>query len=103
MTNTDRVAIGIYRKKPVEVQAIQWTGDNARALVEFTGKKFDVFTEPCQEDLDATASVFDMLHSTWVLCYTGDWIIRGIRGEFYPCRDDVFRETYEEVFGGRST
>jgi hypothetical protein len=47
------------------------------------------------EDPDADAQVYDKLHSTWVFVYTGDWIIKGIRGEFYPCRPDVFAESYE--------
>ncbi len=49
------------------------------------------------DDPEATASVFDELHFTWVLVYDGDWIIRGIKGEFYPCRPDVFAATYDEV------
>lgn len=87
------------RKKPVEIQAIQWTGDNADAVEEFAdGRLFmelDERDRANSDDPEATGQVFDRLHSTWVLVYTGDWIIRGVQGEFYPCRDSVFRETYE--------
>ena len=44
-----------------------------------------------------TAVVYDTLHGTWVNVSTGDWIIRGVEGEFYPCRPDVFAETYEPL------
>lgn len=84
-----------YRKRPVVIDAIKWTGDNAAAIESFAGHSFNVFDEPRPEDPDATAEVLDSLHSTWVLVYTGDWIVRGVRGEFYPCRGSVFAETYE--------
>jgi hypothetical protein len=86
-----------HRKKPVEVDTIQWTGDNALEVVAFTGPEnlmtFD--DEVCAEDPDATAAVFDKLHSTWVLVYTGQHIVRGVKGEYYPLADDVLAETYE--------
>jgi hypothetical protein len=91
------------RKKPVEVQAIQWTGANIDEIFEFTGcDKFDLLDEQQRRDgadPDATAAVFDVLHSTWVLVYDGQWIIRGVKGEFYPCAADVFAETYEQLTG----
>lgn len=87
-----------YRKRPVVVQAIQWTGQNAADIDTFTGGRFvalDAEDRANCDDPDATAQVLDTLHSTWVLTQTGDWIIRGVSGEFYPCRDDVFTATYE--------
>ena len=91
-------AIRRFRKKPVEVEAVQWTGDNWYFIREWTDNKFNVlYEEDRTDDPDATAEVLDGLHSTWVLVYDNDWIIRGVKGEFYPCRDEVFRETYEEV------
>jgi hypothetical protein len=89
-----------FRKKPVEVEAVQWTGDNAADLNHFAASHFDVLNEQDRancDDPEATAQIYDALHSTWVLVYTSDWIIRGIKGEFYPCRPDVFDATYEPV------
>lgn len=86
---------GRFRKKPVVVDAVQWTGDNEGELDAFCSTEFDVLGAPVDDDPEATAQVFDRLHSTWILVYAGDWIIRGLRGEFYPCRDSVFRESYE--------
>lgn len=80
-----------YRKRPVVIDAVQWT----EALQAFAGSKFDPFDDPCEEDGDATAAILDDLHSTWVLLHTNDWIIKGLKGEFYPCRHEVFLESYE--------
>jgi hypothetical protein len=41
--------------------------------------------------------VYDELHSTWVGMYTGQWIIKGVKGEFYPINEEVLAETYEPV------
>ena len=87
-----------HRKRPVVIEAMQWDGNNSEELTAFAGPDFAVIDEddrPNTDDPDATAQVYDKLHSTWVLVFTGDWIIRGVAGEFYPCRDDVFRQTYE--------
>jgi hypothetical protein len=88
-----------FRKLPVEVDAIQWTGDNEDAVIAFTGRSFFQAVDPEDraEDADVTAEVFDMLHSTWVGVYTGHWVVRGVRGEFYPIDGSVLAETYEPV------
>lgn len=87
-----------FRKLPVEVDAVQWTGDNLAELLAFAGAKFGTI-DPVDriEDPEQTAQVFDELHSTWIGVYTGQWIIKGIRGEFYPCAEDVFAATYEPL------
>jgi hypothetical protein len=90
-------ARGRYRKKPVEVGAIQWTGGNLAEVLMFTGPAFfgAVAAEDRDGDPDMTAEVYDKLHGTWVHVYDGQWIIRGIQGELYPCAADVFAATYE--------
>lgn len=89
-----------FRKKPVEVSALQWDGENVEEVRDFTEGRFDALDELDRKNCDdpeATAQVFDVLHSTWVLVQTGDWIIKGIQGEFYPCRSDVFDATYDRA------
>lgn len=90
-----------FRKKPVEIQAVQWTGDNAKELDEFCRDRDRHLNQrlfdPDSIIPDKTAEVYDTLHSSWVPLATGDWIIRGVKGEFYPCEADVFAATYEEV------
>lgn len=88
-----------YRKKPVAVEALQWTGSNPGTMYDFTGlDNFEVLSpdDVWEDALEATAAVRDMLHEgTWIPLHTGDWVIKGVRGEFYPCRQSVFEETYE--------
>lgn len=85
-----------FRKRPVEVEAIQWTGDNEAELDAFTCGQFQALDpEDRSDDPDMTGSVFDKLHSTWVGVYTGQWVIKGVKGEFYPIAPDVLAETYE--------
>jgi hypothetical protein len=96
-TETTQEAPRRYRKKPVIIEAIQWTGANLAAVQDFAGHGFfgAVDPEDRAEDPDRTAEVYDRLHGTWVGVYDGQWVIRGIQGELYPCADDVFAETYE--------
>lgn len=76
----------IYRKKPVEVQAVQWNGNNVGEVLEFCGKA------RIKDD-----SIFiDTLEGT-MEAKTGDYIIKGVKGEFYPCKPDIFEDTYCEV------
>ena len=82
-----------YKKKPVAIDAVQWTGNNISELRELDG-----FTE-------VHARLGDKLiihtlegdHRADI----GDYIIRGVRGEFYPCKKDIFEETYEPEDAGR--
>ena len=81
-----------YRKKPVEVEAVQWTRSDApRKLIDFTNHLVQL------DDVNEEFKVYDRLHDEWIPFYWDDWIIKGIKGEFYPCRPDVFAATYEEV------
>jgi hypothetical protein len=90
--------MGQYRKIPVVVEARRFTGENAGELSDWTDKRFhDVPPEDREEDPDIVAEVFDVLHSTWVGVKTGQWIIRGVQGEFYPIDEAVFAATYEAV------
>lgn len=86
------------RKKPVEVDTIQWTGSNVDDLIAFTGGDF-LLVAPIEGTFapDVTAKVFDELHDTWVGVKTGQHIVRGIQGEFYPIDETVLAETYEPV------
>lgn len=95
-----------FRKKPVEVEAVQFDGHNWPTVNRFVGKIFPIGNDEFSwgfapaHDMDAEgviAVVWDKLHSTWVGVKAGQWIIKGIQGEFYPCDDQVFHDTYEEV------
>lgn len=100
MTSTDRnntmtTTPTRFRKRPVEIEAVQWTGDNFAEISEFTEGYFRNTTYG--DGRPARTEVRDYLHGSWIALDAGDWIVRGPRGECYPVRADVFTETYEPV------
>jgi hypothetical protein len=94
-----------FRKRLVEVEAIQWTGSNKAEVEAFVGKELRHATAQEAERGDPYRTV-EMKHSLVVpvmkggfdIAYAGDWIIRGVAGEIYPCDREVFDQTYE-AFG----
>lgn len=77
-----------YRKKPVEIEAIRWTGENEFEVSRFVGDKmfFNDLREPVIETLKGNMRT-----------EIGDYIIKGVAGEFYPCKPDIFTKTYEKT------
>ena len=78
---------GYFRKKPVVIEAIQWTGENADEVGAFFGNKelhFGLHGERW--------SILTLEGTMEADC--GDWIIKGVKGEFYPCKPDIFEATY---------
>lgn len=75
-----------YQKKAVVIDAVKWTGTNQQEIAQFMGvaSTCDGKVEIHTLEGTLTASV-------------GDYIIRGIKGEFYPCKPDIFAATYEAV------
>ena len=74
-----------YRKKPVVIDAIQWTGNNLSEI--------QVFYKP-DGILVGDEIYINTLEGT-MKASIGDFIIKGIKGEFYPCKPDIFEATYE--------
>lgn len=84
-----------YRKKPVVVEAMEWTGD-INALLRFEGwYDHDDYDSPFVHHPDGTLTI-ETLEGEMTVSH-GDYIIRGIAGEFYPCKPDIFAQTYEPV------
>ena len=88
------------KKLPVTVQAIEWTGDNLAEVLEFTGKhpKWDTWFssfEQYESFVKNDRNVFKIktLEGTHE-ANVGDFIIRGVNGEHYPCKPDIFHKTY---------
>lgn len=83
-----------FRKKPVVIEAVQFTNENKdRVFHELSEIKMNIYpaydnAKPCLRiptlEGEMTASL-------------GDWIIKGVNGELYPCKPDIFEKTYEEV------
>jgi len=93
-----------YVKRPVKIEAIQFNGKADFAEVrEFTEGKFILITEADRRGNSGwgpsiTAAVHDRLHDTWVGVKDGQFIIKGIQGEFYPHDEALFPEVYDEVW-----
>jgi hypothetical protein len=92
-----------YRKKPVVIEAIRWTGSNEIEIMDFVGKKLQVTSPPRQMEFDRD-DIPDSAYAIIIPTDEGnmradrnDFIIKGVRGEFYPCKPDVFEKTYEKV------
>ena len=78
----------LFRKKPVVIRAIQWDGDNDVEVMDFLGTK-SLIKE--RGKLVISTLEGEMQASKM------DWIIQGVQGEVYPCKPDIFEETYEQV------
>ena len=77
-----------FRKKPVEIEAIQWTGGNADEIELFVGDSYETWL-PTTEQIEIRTLEGPITASR------GDWVIKGVQGEFYPCKPDIFAATYE--------
>lgn len=75
-----------YVKKPIVVEAVQWLGTNADEIYDFVGEALS---------WDMSALLIHTLEGVHE-ANAGDWIIRGVKGEFYPCKPAIFEMTYEE-------
>jgi hypothetical protein len=77
---------GKFRKKPIVIEAVRWDGSNYDEVCEFVG-----------ESLSHDAMLIIPTLEGKMEAGCGDWIIKGINNEFYPCKNDIFIKTYEEV------
>lgn len=93
-----------YRKKPVVIEAFQYNGD----LINADGKYYvpDWAVQAFEEgtiyfdSLDAATPPYELFIKTLEGVHhvsVGDYVIRGVKGELYPCKPDIFEETYEIV------
>ena len=82
-----------YRKKPVEIDAIQWVSDNIEQVYEMLGDNLIINTD---EDKDEVKHFINTLEGKMEMSW-GDYIIKGVKGEFYPCKSDIFELTYEKI------
>lgn len=82
-----------YRKKPVVIEAIEFKGfDNIEEVQEFMRGNVRIqFPPECDIVL-----LIETLEGVMV-ANVGDYIIKGVKGEYYPCKAEIFHKTYEEV------
>lgn len=85
-----------FRKKPVEIQAMLLTRDNVHEVARWCGGR--VIEESKASDPSDVYIGLDIPTLEGLMrAAVGHWIIRGVQGEFYPCKPDIFAATYEEV------
>ena len=77
-----------FRKKPVVIEAVQFTGNDAECLA---------FCPIARDPVDDRANLVIPTLEGDMLVSMGDWIIKGVKGEFYPCKPDIFDATYDPV------
>ncbi len=77
-----------FRKKPVVVEAVKYDGTNSREILDFA------------TDIAGLSdwSIYIYTLEGRMLVSKGDWVVRGVKGEFYPCRSDIFEMTYDPVY-----
>ena len=78
-----------FRKKPVVIEAIQWTGENMLEMDNFITVPHRVLATQSVIQIPTLEGTMD--------ANKGDYIIQGVNGEFYPCKPDIFEKTYEVV------
>ena len=94
------VKVQRFRKNPVEIEAMQWDGTHESACQIVTwvqSKKHSLTTAHYETDYMENGAVVIKTLEGDMRANPCDWIIRGVANEFYPCRDDIFRATYEVV------
>lgn len=91
-----------FRKKPVVISAIQWTGENLVDVIHFTdgrppnnksshaGMMWDQYVDIVRKDGLKIFTLEGKMDAS-----IGDWIIKGVKGEHYPCKPEIFEMTYE--------
>ena len=89
-----------YRKKPVVVDAVQWTGYNLAEVRCFAGGAAEINIYDAAWYAGVAPPHVDIVICTLegnMKASIGDYIIKGVHGELYPCKPDIFEETYEPV------
>ena len=83
-----------FRKRPVVIEAVQYDGENGEWAARWCGgrerseaKRSDPTDVACWIDIPTLEGV--------KRANRGDWVIKGVQGEFYPCKPDIFEATYE--------
>ena len=91
------ITVARFRKRPVEIEAMgPLTPDNRDEIAAWCHGKAEEKLVPGPGRGVKTAVVIHTLEGD-MRASSGDWVIRGVQGEFYPCRGDIFESTYESV------
>ena len=86
-----------YRKKPVVIEAMRFGRSNSDAIEIWCGGRYSRGESKASDPSDFAEWIEIPTLEGIMRANLGDWIIRGVRGEFYPCKPDIFEATYERV------
>lgn len=92
----------MFRKKPVVVEARQLTPESAEEIGKWCNAEICVYDGyrsylwGCDLPIQNRSLTINTLEGDHIASM-GDWIIKGVKGEFYPCKPDIFEITYEEA------
>lgn len=89
----------MFKKKPVVIEAIQWTGENLKEIIGLTGlhPSAEKWTWEEYEKVVADDGLKIFTLEGDHMAIVGDMIIKGVAGEFYPCKIGIFNDTYDFV------
>ena len=88
-----------FRKKPIVIEAMQFTSENAEAVEKWCSG-YHCYSGTIHQHSATRQEYNDLVIETLegrMIASYGDWVIQGIKGEFYPCKNDIFLATYEAV------
>jgi hypothetical protein len=88
--------MSMFRKKPVVIEARQFTPDNADAVAAWCGGRVERLAKP-SDPTDVFTGLDIATLEGIMRASVGDYVIKGVKGEFYPCKPDIFEATYEPV------
>jgi hypothetical protein len=93
------LGVGWWRKKPVIVEAVQFDGSvkSGHAIVDWIWKEMGRFIGARYGMNGLEIATLETTPGEWFKVSKDDWIIRGVKGEFYPCKPDIFAATYEAI------
>jgi hypothetical protein len=83
-----------YRKKPVVIEAYRFVEGTGRDIAAWCGGKYKQDVKP-SDPTDVWSGILIPTLEGTMTASVGDWIIKGVQGEFYPCKPDIFDATYE--------
>ena len=91
--------MAMFRKKPVVIEAKKWDGANLKEIIDFIGlhESAKKWTWGEYEQVVSKEGLKIFTLEGPHMATIGDWIIKGVKGEFYPCKPDIFEQTYDPV------
>lgn len=90
------MTVMLYKKKPVTISAVQWVGDNLEECKKFLGNSF--IKHKAERRPNGRSDIYIQTLEGQHIASKGDFLIKGVQGEFYPCKPDIFEATYQLLY-----